>query len=98
MQFMIMAYDGENMLDKRMEVRPQHLEGMARLGKHVVCAGGLLDEEGKLKGSALVVEFDDRAGVDEYLENEPYVKAGVWKMIEVEPMNVVIMNGEKVGK
>ena len=98
MQFIIMAYDGENMLDKRMEVRPQHLEGMAKLGKHVVCAGGLLDEDGKLKGSALVVEFDDRAGVDEYLENEPYVKAGVWKMIEVEPMNVVIMNGEKVGK
>lgn len=98
MQFIIMAYDGENMLDKRIEVRPQHLEGMAKLGKHVVCAGGLLDEDGKLKGSALVVEFDDRAGVDEYLENEPYVKAGVWKMIEVEPMNVVIMNGEKVGK
>ena len=98
MQFMIMTYDDENMLDKRMEVRPQHLEGMARLGKHVVCAGGLLDEEGKLKGSALVVEFDDRAGVDEYLENEPYVKAGVWQKIEVEPMNVVIMNGEKVGK
>jgi uncharacterized protein YciI len=98
MQFMIMAYDGENMLDKRMEVRPQHLEGMAKLGKHVVCAGGLLDDEGKLKGSALVVEFDDRAGVDEYLENEPYVKAGVWQKIEVEPMNVVIMNGEKVGK
>ena len=98
MQFMIMAYDGENILDKRMEVRSQHLEGMAKLGKHVVCAGGLLDDEGKLKGSALVVEFDDRAGVDEYLENEPYVKAGVWKMIEVEPMNVVIMNGEKVGK
>ena len=42
MQFVIMAYDGENMLDKRMEVRPQHLEGMAKLGKHVVCAGGLL--------------------------------------------------------
>ncbi len=98
MQFMIMAYDGENMLDKRMEVRPQHLEGMAKLGKHVVCAGGLLDDEGKLKGSALVVEFDDRAGVDEYLENEPYVQAGVWQKIEVEPMNVVIMNGEKVGK
>ena len=93
-----MAYDGEGMLDKRMEVRPQHLEGMAALGKHVVCAGGLLDEEGKLKGSALVMEFDDRAGVDEYLVNEPYVKAGVWQKIDVETMNVVIMEGEKVGK
>ena len=33
MQFIIKAYDGANMLDKRMEVRPQHLEGMAKLGK-----------------------------------------------------------------
>lgn len=98
MQFMIMAYDGEGMLDKRMEVRPQHLEGMKALGKHVVCAGGLLDGEGKLKGSALVMEFDDRAGVDEYLANEPYVKAGVWQKIDIETMNVVIMDGEKVGK
>ena len=48
MQFIITAYDGANMLDKRMAVRPQHLEGMAALGEHVVCAGGLTDEEGKL--------------------------------------------------
>ena len=65
MQFIITAYDGENMLDKRMAVRPQHLEGMAALGEHVVCAGGLTDEEGKLKGSVLVVDFEDRSGVDE---------------------------------
>ena len=98
MQFVITAYDGAGMLDKRMEVRPQHLEGMKKLGKHIVCAGGLLDEEKKLKGSVLVVEFEDRAAVDEYLENEPYVKAGVWENITVESINVVIMNGEPAGK
>ena len=26
-QFVVRAYDGEGMLDKRMEVRPRHLEG-----------------------------------------------------------------------
>ena len=52
MQFVIKAYDGEGMLDKRMEVRPLHLEGMERLKKHLIAAGGLLDDEGKLKGSA----------------------------------------------
>lgn len=95
MQFIIIAHDGENMLDKRMAVRPQHLEGMAKLGDHVICAGGLLDEEGKLKGSALVVEFEDRAAVDEYLSYEPYVINHVWEKIEVEQMNVVILNGIK---
>jgi hypothetical protein len=51
MQFVITAYDGEGMLDKRMEVRPLHLEGMERLKKHLIAAGGLLDDEGKLKNN-----------------------------------------------
>ena len=77
MQFIITAYDGDNMLEKRMAVRPRHLEGMAALSDHIVCAGGLLDE---------------------YLDNEPYVLEHVWERVEVEAMNVVILDGRKVGK
>ena len=95
MQFLIRAYDGDNMLEKRMEVRPRHLEGMKDLGKQMIAAGGLLDKEGRMKGSALVMEFADRSAVDEYLAKEPYVVEGVWQKIEVEPMNVVLVNGEK---
>lgn len=46
MQFLVKAYDGPDMLDKRMAVRPAHLEGMRALGKRVVFAGGLLDAAG----------------------------------------------------
>lgn len=95
MQFFIKAYDGEGMLAKRMEVRPRHLEGMKALGKQIIVAGGLLDEEGRMKGSALVMEFPDRAALDAYLAGEPYVVEGVWQKIEVETMNVVLVNGEK---
>ena len=95
MQFLIKAYDGPNMLEKRMEVRPRHLEGMSRLNEHIICAGGLLDEEGKMKGSALIMNFDSRAELDTYLAAEPYVIEKVWQKIEVEPMNVVIANGTK---
>ena len=66
MQFLVKAYDGEGMLDKRMEVRPRHLEGMKALGTQIICAGGLLDDEGKMKGSALVMEFENYAALDDY--------------------------------
>ncbi len=79
-----------------MAVRPRHLEGMKKLGKQIICAGGLLDDAGKMKGSALVLEFPDQAALDAYLKNEPYVVEGVWQRIEVEKMNVVLLNGEKV--
>ena len=98
MQFIITAHDGKNMLEKRMAVRPRHLEGVAKLSSHIVCAGGILDDAGKPKGSVLVMEFDNREELDRYLAAEPYVVEQVWEKIEVEPINVVYLGGEKVGK
>ncbi len=97
MQFMITARDGENMLAKRMEVRPRHLENMARIRKNVVCAGGILDEDGKMAGSVLILEFASAKELDEYLASEPYRTEKVWQDVRVEPINVVIRNGEMTG-
>ncbi len=66
MQFMIKALDGEGKLAKRMEVRPRHLEGMEKLRSHIICAGGLLDDEGKMKGSVLILDFPSRADLNSY--------------------------------
>ena len=98
MQFLINAYDGENMLEKRMEVRPRHLSNIDKLGKHVVFAGGRLSDEGKPVGSVMIMEFDSREELDEYLKTEPYIEAKVWDKVDVEDFNVVILGGEKVGK
>ena len=92
MQFLIRAYDGEGKLDKRMEVRPRHLEGMKKLSEHIISAGGLLDDEGKMKGSALIMDFESREELDSYIANEPYVQEKVWEKIEIEAINVVIAN------
>ena len=90
MQFMIKALDGENKLARRMEVRPRHLEGMEKLRSHIICAGGLLDNEGKMKGSVLILDFPSRDDLDSYLASEPYIVEQVWEKIEIETMNVVI--------
>ena len=95
MQFLIRAYDGEGKLDKRMEVRPRHLEGMKKLSEHIISAGGLLDDEGTMKGSALLMDFESRKELDDYIANEPYVLEKVWDRIEIDPINVVIANGLK---
>ena len=82
---------------KRMAVRPRHLEGMAKLSEHIVCAGELLDDEGKIKGSVLILDFENRAASDDYLKNEPYVAEHIWEKVEIKTMNVVIINGKKFG-
>ena len=97
MQYMIKAYDGKNMLERRLAVRPRHLENMAKVSGKVICAGGILDEEGKMKGSVLIMDFESKELLQQYLDSEPYIKERVWENVEVEPMNVVIVNGEKAG-
>lgn len=96
MQYMIRALDGENMLEKRLEVRQAHLDNLSSIKGKILCAGGLLDEEGKMKGSALVIDFDSPEALQEYLDSEPYIKTGVWQDVETHRMNVVIFDGAKV--
>ena len=93
-QYVIKAYDGEGKLDKRMEVRPRHFEGMEKMTGPHLCAGGMLDDDGKMIGSLLVIEFENREQLDEYLAHEPYVVEHVWERIEMERMNVVIFDKE----
>ena len=95
MQYMIRALDGEHMLEKRLEVRQAHLDNLSSVRGKILCGGGLLDEEGNMKGSALVIDFDSPEALQEYLDSEPYIKTGVWQDVETHRMNVVIFNGEK---
>ena len=43
------------------------------------------------------MEFDDRAQLDAYLHSEPYLTENIWETVEIEPMNVVILDGKKIG-
>ena len=38
-----------------------------------------------MKGSALIMDFESRKELDDYIANEPYVTEKVWEKIELEP-------------
>ena len=102
MQFIIYAYDAtdDKALERRMAVRPDHLENIKKVKEKgsVICAGGLTNDDGKVIGSFLVMEFANKELFNEYLESEPYIKHGVWDEVKINNCNVVITNDEKVGK
>lgn len=94
MQFMIIAYDGkdEEATNRRMAARPAHIDG-ARLLKEsgkLIAGGAILDDAGQMIGSTLYVEFDSRAELDSWLEQDPYVTGGVWKDITVQPIRLAV--------
>jgi uncharacterized protein YciI len=94
MQFLVVARDGtdEEAVERRMRVRPTHLEAIAPLVEdgHVLVGGAILNEADEMIGSMLLVEFPDRAAVEAWLEADPYVTGGVWKEIDVSPFRTAV--------
>ena len=87
MQFLVIGHDGKDAeaLNRRLAARPAHIElgNKLRAEGHHLFGVALLDEFEKMVGSLLLVDFANRADLDEWLEHEPYVTGRVWQSIEV---------------
>lgn len=96
MQFVLTAYDGtdKDALDRRMKVRPMHLEAVEKLREsgNFHFGGAILDDNEKMIGSVVVYEFPGWEEMEAYLETEPYVMGGVWQKIEVKPFRLAKHN------
>jgi uncharacterized protein len=102
MQWLIIARDGsdEGAPERRQAARPAHLENAARLQEqgHLLIGGALLDEDGRMIGSAAVAQFATREDLDAWLRTDPYVTGGVWQEIEVIPYRVAPHYGFEAGR
>ena len=91
-QYLIIAQDGkdEEALDRRKNVRPNHLAGAKKLKENgnFVIGGAMLDDEGNMRGSIMIVQFESQEDFQRWYDNEPYITGGVWKGIEVKPFRV----------
>ena len=92
MHFLIIARDGsdEQAPERRLANREMHLASITKLkaeGKALYGAA-LIDGDGAMKGSVLIMNFATREEFDQYLAQEPYMTGGVWQEIEVKPCRV----------
>ncbi|WP_207485921.1 YciI family protein [Arenibaculum pallidiluteum] len=89
MQFLIIARDGqdEGAPARRMAAREAHLANVRPMfaDGRLIEGGAILDEDGRMVGSAVIAELPDRVALDAWLAGDPYVTGGVWRDIQVMP-------------
>lgn len=92
MHFHILAYDAtdEGTLDRRMASREAHLENIkaTKASGNIHMGAALLDENGKMVGSVLIMDFPAFEDVENWLRAEPYVKNDVWQEITITPCSI----------
>lgn len=98
MLYAILGQDNENSLERRLSVRPQHLQRLQQLvdQNRLVIAGPhpAVDSQDPgdagFTGSLIIAEFDSLAAAQQWADADPYVQAGVYKSVTVKPFKRVI--------
>ncbi len=91
-QYVIIAHDGtdDSAPERRLKIRPEHLAGAGKLKSsgNFILGGAMLDENGSMRGSIMIVQFDTEDEFQQWYMNEPYITGKVWQKIEVQPFRV----------
>lgn len=94
MQYLVIAYDSTEpgAQERRLAVRQEHLAAAAKTvaAGQMLIGGAILDDAQQMIGSMTVVSFETRQAFDHWLQNVPYMKAGIWKQVEVHPYLVAV--------
>lgn len=93
-QYVVTAHDGTDpdAMARRMAARPAHLANvkpMVEAGR-IIAGGALLNDAGDMIGSVSIVDFPDRAALDQWLATDPYVTGKVWQKIDVKPFRLAV--------
>ena len=91
MQFVIIGLDGtdSDASARRQTVRADHIKkGEELLAKgHLLYAAALLHDDGTMKGSMYLMNFNSETDLQAYLRTEPYVTGKVWQVITIHKSN-----------
>jgi len=98
MLYAIISEDIENSLEKRLGARPAHIERIKKLvdeGRLVIAGPHpAIDSEDPgdngFTGSLIIAEFDSLESAQEWANDDPYVKAGVFQKVNVKPFKNVL--------
>lgn len=98
MLYMICATDAPDSLEKRLSVRPDHLARLELLKDdgRLVMAGPFpaIDSPDPgpagFTGSLVVAEFESLENAQQWADDDPYVRAGVYAEVIVKPYKKVL--------
>jgi hypothetical protein len=87
--FALICIDKPGALELRLKTREAHLayireRGLPRLG------GPLLDANGDMAGSLMIIEAEDLAAAEAFSAGDPYAKARLFERVEIRPWRVTV--------
>ena len=85
MPYAIKTTDKPGREDLRLKLRAEHLAYLDSQMSLLLAAGALLSDDGKsASGGLLIVDTDDRAVAQRFIDNDPFTKNGLFAAVTIE--------------
>ena len=97
--FVVSCTDHEGTVVTRLATRPQHIARLQQLNDEgrLIVAGAMPKDpsnpQAGFYGSTIIVDFETREALDTWLQEEPFLKEGVYSHIDVKPFNKAFPQG-----
>jgi uncharacterized protein YciI len=88
--FVLFCVDKPGSVDLRMATREAHLAYMRDKAAMMKLGGPMINENGDMAGSLLIVEAPDRAAAVELNAHDPYTLAGLWERVDVKAFKATL--------
>ena len=82
--YIITCFDKKNSIKKRLANRELHLKHLKSLKNNLILAGPILNKTNKPKGSVLILKFQNKFELNNFLKNDPYSKVDLFETVNVE--------------
>lgn len=86
----LFAHDKPDATEIRAENRPAHLEYLQAHSASVNQAGPLLNDDGGMIGSLIILDVPDMAAAQKWVDTDPYAKAGLFAQVTLTEWKRVI--------
>ncbi|MEC8947796.1 MAG: YciI family protein [Actinomycetota bacterium] len=88
MHFVIHAIDRSDAGGLRGRTRPAHLDYLG--GFEVIFGGPMIDDDGVMCGSLIVVQAEDREAAEAFAAGDPYALAGLFETVTITAMKPLL--------
>ncbi|MDP6867429.1 MAG: YciI family protein [Acidimicrobiales bacterium] len=88
MHFVIHAIDRSDAGSLRGRTRPAHLDYLG--GFEVIFGGPMIDDDGVMCGSLIVVQAEDREAAEAFAAGDPYALAGLFETVTITAMKPLL--------
>jgi uncharacterized protein YciI len=88
--YVLFCVDKPGALNVRMGAREAHLAYVRGFGDKLRLGGPMLDDNGDMAGSLIIMEAETRAEAEALNAGDPYTLAGLWERVDIKVLRATL--------